>query len=86
MARVAAKVTCSEVDFAELGRLSASRTAQARLVERARIVLSCVAGERNDAIGARMGLQANTVAISCPWHGRTSGPTAKRKAAQVRTQ
>ena len=27
-------------------------------------MLSCVAGERNDAIGARMGLQANTVATS----------------------
>ena len=62
MARIAARVTCSAVDFAELERLSASRTEQARLVERARIVLGCVAGERNDAIGARLGLQANTVA------------------------
>jgi len=62
MARIAARVTCSAVDFAELERLSASRTEQARLVERARIVLRCVAGERNDAIGARLGLQANTVA------------------------
>ena len=62
MARVAAKVACSEVDFAELQRLSASRTAQSRAVERAKIVLSCLAGQRNDAIGARMGLQANTVA------------------------
>ena len=62
MARVAAKVTCSDEDMAELGRLCVSRTEQARMVERAKIVLSCVAGERNDTIGARMGLQANTVA------------------------
>ena len=62
MARIAAKVTCSDADLAELGRLSASRTAQSRAVERAKIVLSCLAGQRNDAIGARMGLQANTVA------------------------
>ncbi len=47
MARIAAKVTCSDADLAELGRLSASRTAQAQAVERAKIVLSCVAGKRN---------------------------------------
>ena len=35
MARIAAKVTCSDADLAELGRLSASRTAQSRAVERA---------------------------------------------------
>ena len=62
MARVAAKVTCSDEDMAELGRLCASRTEQARMVERAKIVLGCIAGERNDTIGARMGLQSNTVA------------------------
>ena len=62
MARVAAKVTCSDQDMAELRRLCASRTEQARMVERAKIVLGCIAGERNDTIGARMGLQSNTVA------------------------
>ena len=62
MARIAAKVTCSDKEMAELERLSASRTEQARTVERAKIVLGCIAGERNDTIGARMGLQSNTVA------------------------
>ncbi|MFZ3082824.1 IS630 family transposase [Rhodoferax ferrireducens] len=62
MARVAASVTCSDSDRKELERLSASRTEQARLVERAKIVLGCLAGERNDQIATRMKLQANTVA------------------------
>jgi transposase len=62
MARVAAKVTCSDEDRKELNRLSTSRTAQARLVERAKIVLGCLAGERNDQIASRMKLQSNTVA------------------------
>lgn len=62
MARVAAVVTCSDQDRKELERLSTSRTAQARLVERARIVLGCLAGERNDQIAKRMKLQSNTVA------------------------
>lgn len=62
MGRVAARVTCGSEDLAELERLSSSRTEQARTVERAKIVLGCIAGERNDIIGARMGLQSNTVA------------------------
>ena len=62
MPRVAAKVTSSEQDIKELTKLSVSRTAQARLVERARIVLGCLAGERNDQIALRMGVQSNTVA------------------------
>jgi tRNA A37 methylthiotransferase MiaB len=63
MGRVAAKVTCSDKDQAELERLSASRTEQAHKVERARIVLGCLAGARNDTIAKRMELQANTVSI-----------------------
>ena len=63
MTRVAAKVTCSDQDRKELERLGSSRTDQARLVERAKIVLGCLAGERNDQIAARMKLQANTVAM-----------------------
>ena len=62
MTRVAAQVTCSAPDRMELERLSKSRTAEARLVERAKIVLGCLAGERNDQIAARMELQSNTVA------------------------
>lgn len=62
MSRVAAVLTCSEQDRKELERLSGSRTAQARLVERARMVLGCLAGERNDQIAARLNVQSNTVA------------------------
>ncbi|MBC7623441.1 MAG: IS630 family transposase, partial [Aeromicrobium sp.] len=42
MARVARPVTCSEEDRVKLERLSTSRTEEARLVERARIVLGCL--------------------------------------------
>ena len=63
MARVAATVTCSDQERKELERLGASRTEQARIVERARIVLGCLAGERNDQIASRMKVQSNTVAI-----------------------
>lgn len=63
MARVAAQVTCSASDQLELERLSRSRTAETRLVERAKMVLGCLAGERNDQIAARMKLQSNTVAM-----------------------
>ena len=44
MARVAPGVTCSDQDRKELQRLSNSRTGEARLVERANIVLACLAG------------------------------------------
>ena len=67
MARVARPVTCSEEDRVKLERLRTSRTEEARLVERARIVLGCLAGERNDQIAARMHVQAATVAL---WRNR----------------
>lgn len=63
MSRVARWVTCSDEDRSQLERLSLSRTEQARLVERARIVLGCLEGERNDQIAARMHLQVATVAL-----------------------
>lgn len=63
MSRVAQSVMCSDEDRRQLERLSVSRTEEARLVERARIVLACLAGERNDQIAARMHLQAATVAL-----------------------
>ena len=63
MSRVARSVTCSDEDRSQLERLSLSRTEQARLVERARIVLGCLEGERNDQIAARMHLQVATVAL-----------------------
>ena len=63
VSRVAQMVTCSDEDRRQLERLSSSRTEEARLVERAQIVLSCLNGERNDQIAARMHLQAATVGL-----------------------
>jgi hypothetical protein len=36
---------------------------EARLVERAKIVLACLEGQRNDAVGREFGVRANTVGL-----------------------
>lgn len=59
--RVAAPIVCDEESRKTLERWGASRTQESRLVERARIVLGCLSGERNDQIAARMHLRPNTV-------------------------
>src|ERR1035437_9249550 len=61
MSRTAAAIHCTAEDRKELERLSKSRTDEARQVERARIVLRCLAGRRNDEVAAEFGLQAATV-------------------------
>jgi transposase len=43
--------------------LSKSRTDEARLVERAKIVLGCLAGRRNDEIASELGIQAATAGV-----------------------
>lgn len=70
VSRVARPVMCSDEERKQLERLSTSRTQEARIVERARIVLGCLAGERNDQIAARMHVQASTVAL---WRNRFLG-------------
>ncbi len=60
MPRIAARVECTDEDRKELERLSKSRTDEARMVERARIVLACLAGRRNDEIALELGIQAAT--------------------------
>ena len=60
MSRIAAGVNCTADDKKELERLSKSRTDEARLVERAKIVLGCLAGRRNDEIASELGIQAAT--------------------------
>lgn len=60
MSRIAARINCTADDKKELERLSKSRTDEARLVERAKIVLGCLAGRRNDEIAAELGIQAAT--------------------------
>jgi transposase len=47
--------------MAELERLSRSRSGEVRMAERARIVLACAQGRRNDEVAREMGLRPNTV-------------------------
>ena len=61
MPRVAVALSCTAQDMAELGRLSRSRSGEVRMAERARIVLACLQGRRNDEIAREMGLRPNTV-------------------------
>ena len=61
MGRVAIALTCTADVMAELERLSRSRSGEVRLAERARIVLACLQGKRNDEIARDMGLRPNTV-------------------------
>jgi transposase len=61
MARVAVALSCTAEVMSELERLSRSRSGEVRMAERARIVLSCLHGKRNDEVAAQMGLRANTV-------------------------
>src|SRR5229473_957986 len=63
MARVAVALSCTADQRAELMALSRSRTEEARLVERAKIVLACLEGKRNDAVGREFGVRANTVGL-----------------------
>ena len=61
MGRRAVTLSCSEADRAELGRWANSRTAPQRQVERARIVLACLAGEAQADIAVRLNVRPNTV-------------------------
>ena len=54
---------CSAEQRAELVNLARSRTAEARLVERARIVLACLEGKRNDEVSRELGVRPNTVGL-----------------------
>ena len=60
MSRVAAPLDCPADMKQELIRLSKSRTDEARLVERVKIVLECFAGKRNDQVAADLGVRAAT--------------------------
>lgn len=69
MSRVASAINCTAEDRKELERLSKSRTDEARLVERAKLVLRCLTGRRNDEVAAELGIQAATVST---WRKRFS--------------
>ncbi len=61
MARVAVELSCTVEVMSELERLSRSRSGEVRMVERARMVLACLHGQRNDEIAAELGVRPNTV-------------------------
>jgi transposase len=61
MARVAVALSCPAEVMAELERLSRSRSGEVRLAERARIVLACLRGQRNDEVAREIGVRPNTV-------------------------
>ena len=61
MARVAVTLSCAADVVGELERLSRSRSGEVRLAERARIVLACLQGKRNDAVAREIGVRPNTV-------------------------
>ena len=63
MVRVAVALSCSTEHRSELMSLARSRTEEARLVERAKIVLGCLDGKRNDEVGHELGVRPNTVGL-----------------------
>ena len=63
MSRKALSINCTEKERRELERLVNSRTDEIRKVERAKIVMGCLAGKRNDEVAAELNIRPGTVAI-----------------------
>lgn len=63
MARVAVALSCTAQVMAELERMSRSRSGEVRMAERARIVLACLQGKRNDEVARQVGVRPNTVGV-----------------------
>lgn len=61
MPRYAPALECSAEDVASLTAISASRTEEARLVERARIILACLEGKQIQQVARDLGLSIPTV-------------------------
>src|ERR1039457_4766250 len=61
MSRRQPAVACSPSEMATLTTLSTSRTSEARMVERARIVLRCIGGDPVQNIARDLGIRPNTV-------------------------
>jgi transposase len=61
MSRIAVALSCEAEVMNELIRMSKGRSEEARLVERSRIILGCLAGKRNDIVAAELGVRAGTV-------------------------
>lgn len=63
MARVAVALSCTAEVMAELELMSRSRSGEVRMAERARIVLACLRGSRNDEVAREIGVRPNTVGV-----------------------
>ena len=63
MSRVAVALSCSAEQRTELINLARSRSKEARLVERAQIVLACLDGKRNAEVSRALGIRPNTVGL-----------------------
>ena len=63
MPRIAVTLTCEPKVMQELERISRSRTEEIRLVDRAKIILACLSGKRNDEVAAELGTQPMTVGV-----------------------
>lgn len=61
MPRVAVALSCTAEVMGELEKLARSRSGEVRLAERARIVLACLGGKRNDQVASEIGVRPNTV-------------------------
>lgn len=61
MARIAPTISCGLEDRQALERLAASRTESKQMVERARIILGCVSGERVKEVAHHCHTRPNTV-------------------------
>lgn len=61
MARIAPTITCGPEDRQELNRLAGSRTESKQMVERARIILGCLAGKRVHQMARECHTRPNTV-------------------------
>lgn len=61
MARNAPTISCGPEDRQELERLAGSRTESKQIVERAQIILGCLAGKRVQAVAAACRTRSNTV-------------------------
>ncbi|HEX3718122.1 MAG TPA: helix-turn-helix domain-containing protein, partial [Verrucomicrobiae bacterium] len=61
MGRNAPTITCGPQDRRELERLAGSRTEPRQLIERARIILGCLAGKRVEEVAHLCHTRSNTV-------------------------
>src|SRR5262245_28457831 len=61
MPRHAPQLECSAEDAVILADISKSRTEEARIVERARIVLACLEGKENQQVARELGISIPTV-------------------------